>query len=475
MYSESPAELVARLSHPNGWYRDTAQRLLILKQDKSVVPALQQIVRSGGGEQLLARFHALWTLEGLGALDASLVRDAMKDANPRMRVQAIRASETLFKSGTKTLVDDYHAMTKDADANVAIQAMLTLNLFRVPNAADTIRATQSANSAKGVQLIAAHLLAMPAATPGGGGRGMTLSSEDQTLLQQGADIFNALCSSCHGADGRGQALAGAAAPDTMMAPPITGSPRIRGHRDYVIKVLLHGLTGPLDNVTYSQVMVPMGANSDAWVAGVASYVRTSFGNAAGLVTPADVARVRAETVRRKTMWTAAELEPGLPRPIAPDNWKLSASHNTETVNTALTLRGWTTGAPQTPGMWFQVELAEPAAVSELEFVSPAARGGGGGGRGAAGRGGPAAGPGPAPAAVAPAFGFPRGYAVTVSMDGKTWSKPVATGKGTGARMSITFAATRAKFIRLTQTEAIADAPAWSITSLRVYERPVAAK
>jgi hypothetical protein len=61
------------------------------------------------------------------------------------------------------------------------------------------------------------------------------------------------------------------------------------------------------------------------------------------------------------------------------------------------------------------------------------------------------------------------------MDGKTWSKPVATGKGTGARMSITFAATRAKFIRLTQTEAIADAPAWSITSLRVYERPVAAK
>jgi hypothetical protein len=61
------------------------------------------------------------------------------------------------------------------------------------------------------------------------------------------------------------------------------------------------------------------------------------------------------------------------------------------------------------------------------------------------------------------------------MDGKTWSKPVATGKGTGARMSITFAATRAKFIRLTQTEAAADAPAWSITSLRVYERPAAAK
>ena len=126
-------------------------------------------------------------------------------------------------------------------------------------------------------------------------------------------------------------------------------------------------------------------------------------------------------------------------------------------------------------MWFQVELAEPATVSEIEFVSPAGRGGGGGGRGAAGRGGPGA-PGPGPAAATPpAFGFPRGYAVTLSLDGKTWSKPVAAGKGSGARTSITFAPTRARFVRLTQTDAVADAPPWSITNLRVYERPATSK
>ena len=33
----------------------------------------------------------------------------MKDANPRMRVQAIRASETLYKAGDKTFADDYRA------------------------------------------------------------------------------------------------------------------------------------------------------------------------------------------------------------------------------------------------------------------------------------------------------------------------------------------------------------------------------
>ena len=57
----------------------------------------------------------------------------------------------------------------------------------------------------------------------------------------------------------------------------------------------------------------------------------------------------------------------------------------------------------------------------------------------------------------------------VSTDGTTWSKPVAEGKGEGARTTITFAPARAKFVRITQTESAADAPAWSIRNLRIYE------
>ncbi len=56
----------------------------------------------------------------------------MKDSNPRMRVQAIRASETLYKAGDKSFADDYRAMTKDGDPDVVIQAMLTANLFKLP-------------------------------------------------------------------------------------------------------------------------------------------------------------------------------------------------------------------------------------------------------------------------------------------------------------------------------------------------------
>jgi glucose/arabinose dehydrogenase len=90
MLDERPAQLVHHLENRNGWWRDTAQRLLILRQDKSVSAALQQMARTS--RDPLVRMHALWTLEGLGALDPNLVRETMKDANPRLRVQALRLS-----------------------------------------------------------------------------------------------------------------------------------------------------------------------------------------------------------------------------------------------------------------------------------------------------------------------------------------------------------------------------------------------
>ena len=61
-----------------------------------------------------------------------------------------------------------------------------------------------------------------------------------------------------------------------MAPPLAGSPRVNGHRDYIVKAVLHGLTGPVDDKTYTDVMMPMGVNNDEWVASVASYVRTQL-------------------------------------------------------------------------------------------------------------------------------------------------------------------------------------------------------
>ena len=283
-------------------------------------------------------------------------------------MQALRLSETLYKAGDKSFADDYRALTKDADPNVVIQAMLTANLFKLKDAPDLIKAAQAANPAKGVAVIGERLLAPPAAGVGGNRRG-TITPAEEKRLQQGSDVYGAVCFACHAPDGLGAPLEGAPA-GTMMAPPLAGSPRVQGHRDYVIKVLLRGMIGPLDGRTYRDVMVPMD-NTDEWIAGVASYVRTSFGNNGDLVTPADVARVRAEIAGRKTPWTAAELEASLPRPLDALQFTLTASHGGATAPGAATLRGWHSGVAQMPGMWFQIELREPALVTEIQFDSPA--------------------------------------------------------------------------------------------------------
>jgi hypothetical protein len=71
-------------------------------------------------------------------------------------------------------------------------------------------------------------------------------------------------------------------------------------------------------------------------------------------------------------------------------------------------------------------------------------------------------------------GFPRQYKVEVSLDGKTWGQPVAS--GTGAPLTTAaFRPVRAKFVRITQTGADAGAPNWVIQNLRVFSAPPAAR
>ncbi len=497
MLDETPAQLVKHLDHPNGWWRDTAQRLLVLRQDRSVVPALQNMARSG--QTLLGRFHALWTLEGLAALDASLVREEMKDPNPEMRIQAIRASESLFKAGDTSFEKDLRDLLVDKDTKVVIQAMLTLKVLKAGDLKTIVSTAQHASDARGVQEIGNQLV-RPAGGGGGAGPSVT-TSDQQTMLQRGAGIYGELCATCHGPDGHGAPLAGAPA-GTMMAPALAGSPRVQGHRDYVIKALLHGLGGPIDGSTYPGVMVSMGTNDNDWIAAVGSYVRNSFGNHGSFITASDVERVRVLTADRKGMWTVEALVASLPTALHDQKeWKVTASDNPDIAAHAIGDSGagpWSSGKPQQSDMWFQVELAKPAMITEIEFDStfmgfaspptsaapaaPAAA------ATPAASATPMAAPKPAPrpsgaeraaARLAAAnrgmalyltrIGYPRGYKVQVSEDGTTWSAPVAEGHGTGPSTSIAFAPVRAKFIRITQTASVEDAPPWSISRLKVYQ------
>ena len=60
MYDEKSATLVTYLNHPNGWWQDMAQQVLVQRQDKSVVPALMAMALKG--TNVNGRIHAIWTL-----------------------------------------------------------------------------------------------------------------------------------------------------------------------------------------------------------------------------------------------------------------------------------------------------------------------------------------------------------------------------------------------------------------------------
>jgi putative membrane-bound dehydrogenase-like protein len=116
--------LVEALSHANMWWRITAQRLLVERQDQSVVPVLREHAVSADRPE--SRIHALRTLDGLGGLDADLTAQALGDGDARVREHAIRLSEQFDSPRlVKRLLD----LVEDPDRRVQFQLACTLALL----------------------------------------------------------------------------------------------------------------------------------------------------------------------------------------------------------------------------------------------------------------------------------------------------------------------------------------------------------
>ena len=453
MHEETPAQLVNHLLHPNGWWRDTAQQLLVLAQDKSVVPSLEDIVRTSGNQ--LGRIHALWTLEGLQALDVALIQTLFQDEDPRMRTHALRASESLYKAGETSLSSNYQALAADVTSEVAIQAMMTMDVLGVAETKATVEKAKASSTSEGVQFVADQILRLMDEVPFDRYR---WSETQIAALTEGESIFGNLCSQCHGRMGQGTPIGNG----QVMAPALTSSDRVQGHPDYVVKVLLHGLQGPIEDKAYpGGMMVGMGENTDEWVAAVSSYIRTQLSNDGTFVTPQQVAAIRRATEGREQAYSYAELSREVPVALKPNaqTWTVSASHSanhrvggSDDAFGALTFEGWTTGLPQEPGMWFQVEFPEPVTLTEIQFESPPIRRGWGDN------------------APPPLQTYPRSYTVHTSDDGINWSEAIVSGEGQSSRTVLSFLPTETSFIRINQT-ALApeeDLVPWNMRSMKFF-------
>jgi len=128
-------ELVTLLAHPNHWWRETAQRLLVERGDKASREQLVELERQGSTPQ--ARLHALYTLDGQGFLQSGDVRPALVDASYGVRLHALQLAERWFDSD-RALLEQALTLVNDDEPRVRLQAALSLGESRDPRALDAL-------------------------------------------------------------------------------------------------------------------------------------------------------------------------------------------------------------------------------------------------------------------------------------------------------------------------------------------------
>jgi len=133
-------------------------------------------------------------------------------------------------------------------------------------------------------------------------------------------------------------------------------------------------------------------------------------------------------------------------------WVASASSTenggspSKVLDGSLTTR-WSTGASQTNGQWFQIDMGSNQIFSQIVLAAPNS-----------------------------INDYPAGYQVNVSTNGTSWGSPVASGTSTQgvASMTITFSAQTARYIRITQTTTGVTGNWWSIDEFNVYAAAIPA-
>lgn len=317
-----PAELLEQLRSPERWTRYQAKRLLFTAPSSEVLKAADDWVAklapaTPDYERLLleaigifeshetarpellgkllagkdprvraygARVAGAWAEQLPDAL--KLLHQCVQDENPRVRLEALVAASYVPKAEAVQVVTAALEMKRDPFLDYAIrQSARALQ----PRWAPALAANQLNLGGSAAQ---ADYLRKLAGTP-------------PTPPSPGESIYEMACLPCHQPEGKG--LPG-------VYPPLVGSEWVRSDPARLIKILLHGLTGPVTVAGQAfggPNAVPMPSLSgltDEQIADVLTFVRNEFGVNSSAVSPAEVKKVRAATSNRATAWTAEELK-----------------------------------------------------------------------------------------------------------------------------------------------------------------------
>jgi mono/diheme cytochrome c family protein len=439
MFAQSPEQLVQYLSHTNRWWRLEAQKLMVLSGDKKLAPALKKVALNN--KQPLAQIHALWTLEGLGVVDKGILTSLFGSQHSDVRVTAIRISEQLVQAGDNSIADKWLALASDGDVEVAQQTVLSAYYVNSANHQAILTAAKQVHSnKKGLLAIQQAMVQLAAHTE----KRRKLAEGDKklaTAIIAGEKAFKGLCYTCHGSDGKGTP-----AGNDLVAPSFHNNPRVVGNTASLINLVLHGMQGPIDGVSYTGGMMPsISSNGDEYVANVLTYIRNDFGNEASMITAEQVAAVKELNYSPEGMWTQAELDNKFAKELTEKSkWQVTTNFP---VHKNLNLEKLTDNKFERPffssqrkrakGDAISIKLPSIAIISEIVIDST----------------------------LLPKD-FSRHYTVEFSIDGKQWMTVVDNPTATEVNRDQTLGH-KAKYIRITNLRNAKNRP-WRIQEISLF-------
>lgn len=336
----SDRELVQYLSHPNGWWRDNAQRVLTERNNQETIPELIEILKSPKSHSI-AKLHALWTLEGMDKHTSEIIKLGAMVEDEKVAAAALRIGErnrngdqaeatlAVYREALKIdneilrlqlalslgeFVEDHAAAAMDMLAFIA-QAHDDEPLIReaiissVAGREEALMDLLKANSPESQNMISSLLESIDRISLRNTLRNKSLSAAEQKQYILGKPLYETACASCHALDGQGL---------VPIAPPLVESEWVEGSEERLIKVVLHGLEGPvtvkgkvykapevqpaMPGIKYSKEF------NDAKIAALLTYVRNAWSNEASAIKPETVSNIRKATMDREKPYTEEELK-----------------------------------------------------------------------------------------------------------------------------------------------------------------------
>ena len=307
VHGASIAELLENLKLPEDRTRYRTRRELRGRNADEVLAELKKWVAKQSDDH--HKLEALWVSWGLNQVDAELLRTLLKSPDHRIRSAAVR----VLRFNTEHL-DDHASLlmeaANDEHGRVRLEAITAASWLPQEVGLPIL---ETAGKKPLESLMKGSLRYAKAKL-----QNKTLHDEpyfllktelkgdDKRIFGQGAEIYNreGHCATCHQQDGKGLPHSG--------FPPLDKSKWVTGSKERLIKLTLHGLHGPI-TVKGKQYPghVPMTAFKDILddkeTAAVLTFVRNTFDNESSVVTPEDVAKVRAATTDKEGFYSPEEL------------------------------------------------------------------------------------------------------------------------------------------------------------------------